>query len=428
MKLALLSSIFLLNAPGMLLGSAGPSHADGIRPETELLDLEHLPVPVLENIVQYLPHKALINLRSTSRIFRRLIEPKLAHLLQTKLTEYWSKHLFYIGLNPEDPQNRQLMLDCWAGYPYCSAAFSPDGTYLATGSACSQFLLWQLQAPVRTASYEDVYTMAKHAKTLRQIKILEYSYCVTYAMALSPNGKMLAGARCGTVFIWNMPEGTLINQYKDKHPISSIAFSPDGKLLAYPQDHIIKLLDVTDPKNPTIKKELQGEPLFAFSHDGSILAYSTDCHTIATWNISSERIEQIGEFNNKFKLTALAFSPENTLALGFQNGRIELWNVQVGRENKELNKTAKLFCDNGDPVDFLAFCRYGGVLASASRNPPLPSQPANKIGLWNMLTGQRISSLNGNGPIAFSPDGLLLAARNHFGFMTLWQHAEKLPK
>ncbi|TWH43478.1 AAA-like domain-containing protein [Dulcicalothrix desertica] len=106
----------------------------------------------------------------------------------------------------------------------------------------------------------------------------------------------------------------------------------------------------------------------------------------------------------------VAFSPDGkTLASASKDKTIKLWNVTTGQQISSLT-------GHKNEVNSVAFSPDGKTLASASSD--------KTIKLWNVNTGQQISSLTGHKnyvtSVAFSPDGKTLASASADKTIKLW--------
>lgn len=164
-------------------------------------------------------------------------------------------------------EHRQAMPDPWGELrmeTVWSAAFSPDGEIVATGSWDSQgnVRMWRLSdgSLIRTLKHSDwVYEVAfspdgqllasatgKHAQEVRLWYVENGAPYLSLggnlgefisSVAFSPDGQLLAsgsGARGrGTVRVWSVGDGALLHTLPAHSDwVWSVAFSPDGKLLA----------------------------------------------------------------------------------------------------------------------------------------------------------------------------------------------------
>jgi len=111
---------------------------------------------------------------------------------------------------------------------------------------------------------------------------------------------------------------------------------------------------------------------------------------------------------------SLAFSPDGkTLAAGFVGGEIGLWDVTTGHRTSSL---AENTADDFSNVNSLAFSPDGKMLASASAD--------RTIRLWDVTSRRCLRTLAGHTSyvfdVKFSPDGMTLASASHDTTIKLW--------
>ena len=122
---------------------------------------------------------------------------------------------------------------------------------------------------------------------------------VTYGLAFSPDGRMLAEADSdGNIFICDTTSAELLSTLKqeDQRRIASLAFSPDGRTLAAAvagrpgHDHdpgLVVLWDVaTGRQRATLTGHTNAVWRIAFSPDGKLLASGGADRTVRLWDVA----------------------------------------------------------------------------------------------------------------------------------------------
>ncbi len=382
-------------------------------PLPPLANLEKLPEPALENLVHHLTYDQLTRLAQTSRTLYKRLKP----MLPSKLMEYWSQPLAFVGMRPCD----RLIQMKEQQFGYDSIAFSPNSKFLATGSKASQFQLLPLhkrisaKADIPSLSKKNIYVLATTARHIYELIMPgNIEKFTPRLVTFSPNGEMLAGATGNTIYMWTLPSAKPIDQFKESGEIDSIAFSPNGQLLAVHGGTSIKVWDL---KSHTVKTEIPATKIYSFSPDGTILAYVSQEKTVTLSITHGNGAVEKKEFKTMQEISSIALSPDNTLlAIGHVDGSIRVQSIKKGTIDS-------LLTGHTGPVYFLVFSPYNAVLISASSR----NTGDNKIRLWDVKMSKEITSLEGNGPIALSTDGQMLAASDKNGHLCLWQQAVEAP-
>jgi WD40 repeat protein len=177
-----------------------------------------------------------------------------------------------------------------------SVAFSPDNSFLASGSQDETVILW------------DVSDVSRPRIIGRPLK----GQAMVDTLAFSPDGRVLAvGNWDGAVTLWdvNNPSapvriGSLGSESQTR--AMSVAFSPDGKMLAAVEGDGITLWDVSNVSRiraigEPLKGHATGVDVIAFSPDGKSLASGgTDKTVINGYNkrIGTARLQLANGIGN----------------------------------------------------------------------------------------------------------------------------------
>lgn len=272
------------------------------------------------------------------------------------------------------------------------AAFSPDGSLLASGGDDRMVRLWDVKSGKEIRKFEG------HEDDL-------------VAVAFAPNGKGLATANrkhfdgIETIRLWDLkkeaekPRKTIVAP-----GATALEYSPDGKTLAWIScKQGVHLLDATTGEERIPFESHYGDVnAVAYSLDGRSIATASSDRTIRLWEAETGKPKGVLR-GHKDSVNAVAFSPDGKwLASGSKDRTGILWDV----EKQKLRFSCK---GHGNEVHAVVFAPDGKTLWIGGYNCILQS--------WDVRTGKELQTINveekdfrdRNSALAISPDGRLLA-------------------
>jgi len=254
------------------------------------------------------------------------------------------------------------------------------------------------------------------------------------AIALSPNGRLLASAEGKHIRLWNLQTGKVLNQIGNLGRYKALAFNDDGSLLAAVKGKLVELWDVQNSKAVLKRAPIQhgaGANTrvlgIAFSPNGKSLATAGRDWKCKIWDVKTGKCLQTIE--DVRPLWSVAFSPDGKhVAIGgatVHGERAELpvsvWNVSDGKQIHHLTGHSGT---GNFVINDLAYSPDGVFLASGSSD--------GTVRIWDTKTGRGVqvlkSAVTGADPgvrsVDFSPDGNLLAVARQNRTIEIWKHAE----
>ncbi|HEY7155289.1 MAG TPA: WD40 repeat domain-containing protein, partial [Gemmataceae bacterium] len=309
----------------------------------------------------------------------------------------------------------------------CTMVFSRDGKQLLTGGGT------RAKAEAPSSPWKEAAIRVWDAATGAQVRVLKHPRlrAGVSSLALSPNGRTLAVASAGEVYLWDMKEGkprrALARVGDGGEAIGLLQFSPDGEQLAGAAGNVVCLWHTASGRLFTPGPRETADALtaaitaVAASADGRLLATGGKDGRIDVWNLPARRL--LRRLSGHAEAVAqLTFSPDGkTLASRSRSGVIRLWDPTSGRQRREIPSPpahdTRTIC--------LAYSPDGQTLVADYR---AADGKAFGIALWDAKSGREIQNLKntpgGGGLIsalAFSANGERLQAVRRTGALQCWR-------
>jgi WD40 repeat protein len=277
-------------------------------------------------------------------------------------------------------------------------AFSADGKYLVSGGEDKTVKVWDVSTGA------NVRTLTGHKQRVESV-------------AITSDGKTIAsGGLDAHAFVWDGESGKIRSQID--HCYSHIALTPDGKTLAV-IDLISDSVLLFDPATGKERGKLGGHKggirVLALSADGkTLVSGGREDGTARVWDLTEGKLRtELGKDFGSILGVAVSADGKMVAVSTLKTGN-QVWDVA----------TAKVKADLTGGGESMAFSPTGKTCVVASEF----------LSFCDVATGMRgakVRSPGGAGhgygpPVAFSPDGKLLAAARVDGNIDIWDVSNRV--
>jgi WD40 repeat protein len=276
-----------------------------------------------------------------------------------------------------------------------SLAISPDGTYLAAGTANGEVRLW------RVADRTPLLAVQAHAS-------------MVFGLAISPDGHLLAsGGADGRIRVWGVGDGrdmgTLVGH---AGMVYGLAFVGDGRLLlSAGLDGSVRIWDL---QKGQCQRVLQSENTaakltVAVSEDSRVAAAGGLDGTVTLWDlVEHTRLRQFHAHAGAVRSVALGGGGALLVTAG-DDAHLRVWDVQSGELLFERDP-------GGGGIFQVAVSRDGRTCASTASN--------GVVRVWETASGHCVATLSEHTNLVFSvgltADGMMAASGGLDGTIRIW--------
>jgi predicted dehydrogenase/Tol biopolymer transport system component len=285
-----------------------------------------------------------------------------------------------------------------------SAAFSSDGSLLATGTY-EKLTVWDGRSGEKKRDISAKFGRFR-------------------AMVFSPDGSRIIAGGFRRIGIWNVETGLLIQELSAHRAyVTDLALSPDGLSLASAsEDTTVRIWNLESGESRLFSSEKE-DPVMgvSFSPDGEFVATASGDDTRPTQpgHVKLYRLktgELVREFSrHDLVATKVQFSPDGLLlASTSYDEKVLIHDVLSG-------KPVGLYEEHGRPTNGVSFLPDGKRLVSIGGGRAVGH---NDVHVWDRETGQTLALLEMHkGPVldlAVSPDGTRFVTVGRDEMAILW--------
>ncbi len=268
------------------------------------------------------------------------------------------------------------------------AAFSPDGQRVATTSEDGTVTIWSINGG-------------------RLVNLVGHRGAVS-SVAFSPDGRQLVTASAdGTVRVWSASGRELIALRGHQERVDSATFSPNGQLIvSAAHDRTARVWQREGGELATLHGHRDQVHSAVFSPDSKLILTASADRTARLWHIDGTEVAALVGHDDAIK--SATFSPDGKLIVTASNdGSARIWEVRGQQQTVLSGHTGKLRAATFSPDNQLV------VTASADRTARI----------WNVASGEAIILSGHEGWVTsamFSPDGRQVVTASADGTARVW--------
>jgi WD40 repeat protein len=285
--------------------------------------------------------------------------------------------------------------------PVESAAFSPDGTLVATGSGGGDVRIF------RTNTHERVRSLAAGSSAAKTAFSAGSSVA---KLAFSPDGRQLAVATSAKkALLVDVATGSVEHVLPHDGAVLDLAYADEGKVLVTGSaDRMTRIWDASTGALLHAQRATAAQSALAVSPDGALVAVLSKGQ--ATVHVfSAANGDQVAAVDQPGEVTALAFSPNGSylVTTGRRNGFV--WDAHTWTQLHVLT-------GHEAAIDTIAFAPDGRVVTGSIDASGRVWDPATGASLFTLTAQQQQKLL----AVAVSPDNQQIATASADETVRLW--------
>jgi len=316
-----------------------------------------------------------------------------------------------------------------------SAAFSPDGTLVASADHAGGVRVWDVKSGMEVAKFVG--------------KIRGQS------VAFPADGKTLLAVRSSgpTIQEWDLATAELVREVRSTEESRwdgySLSISPDCRLVGMigVSDHC-GIYDVKTCKPVLRLKKLHAFISCVLSHDGKTLATAGWDEVLRLWDVASSKELRRCPARGRW-VDGMQFSPNDATLAVATGGTLQVLEVSTAKEVFHVANVAagrpayspdgnKLFAGRLDTVRVWETARWkevaqlGGapdgsishLIVSADGKKAAAAGGDHVLQVWDLANGSRLNEYESHRGevlcVSFSPDGKTVVSGGDDGFLSIW--------